>query len=133
MINELWLRLSLDIFNIRLTEFNTSLYSVFSIRPLLPSTFPFQLYLTYIYTHFDTALGICKMSCSQCFENPPTLSPTYGAGTVEEFGGLQTYATGSPHSKLAILLISDIYGTILSYLSFFLQYKIHVNAVFLNL
>ncbi|KAK4587084.1 hypothetical protein RGQ29_023994 [Quercus rubra] len=50
------------------------------------------------------------MSCSQCFENPPTLSPTYGAGTVEEFGGLQTYATGSPHSKLAILLISDIYG-----------------------
>ncbi|XP_023894322.1 endo-1,3;1,4-beta-D-glucanase [Quercus suber] len=50
------------------------------------------------------------MSCSQCFEKPPTLSPTYGAGTVQELGGLQTYATGSPHSMLAILLISDIYG-----------------------
>nr|POE58573.1 endo-1,3-1,4-beta-d-glucanase [Quercus suber] len=50
------------------------------------------------------------MSCSQCFEKPPTLSPTYGAGTVQELGGLQTYATGSPHSMLAILLISDIYA-----------------------
>lgn len=120
---ELWLRLSLDIFNIRLTEFKTSLYLVFCITLLLPSTFPFQLYLTFTYTHFDTALSTCKMSCSQCFENPPTLSPTYGAGTVQEFWGLQTYVTGSPLSKLAILLISDIFGTILSYLSFFLQYK----------
>ncbi|KAF3957569.1 hypothetical protein CMV_017428 [Castanea mollissima] len=50
------------------------------------------------------------MSSSQCFENPPTLSSTCGAGTVQEFGGLQTYITGSPDSKLAILLISDVFG-----------------------
>ncbi|GLT70977.1 hypothetical protein SLA2020_430230 [Shorea laevis] len=50
------------------------------------------------------------MSSSQCFDNPPILSSTSGAGTVEELGGLQTYVTGSPHSKLAILLISDIFG-----------------------
>ncbi|GLT70979.1 hypothetical protein SLA2020_430250 [Shorea laevis] len=50
------------------------------------------------------------MSSSQCFDNPPILSSTCGAGTVEELGGLQTYVTGPPHSKLAILLISDGFG-----------------------
>uniref|UniRef100_A0A7N2LUB2 Dienelactone hydrolase domain-containing protein n=1 Tax=Quercus lobata TaxID=97700 RepID=A0A7N2LUB2_QUELO len=50
------------------------------------------------------------MSSSQCFQNAPTLSSTCGAGTVQEFGGLQTYVTGSPHSKLAILLLSDGFG-----------------------
>ncbi|XP_040996033.1 endo-1,3;1,4-beta-D-glucanase-like isoform X2 [Juglans microcarpa x Juglans regia] len=50
------------------------------------------------------------MSSSQCFENPPSLSPTSGAGNVQDLGGLQTYLTGPPHSKLAILLISDVFG-----------------------
>ncbi|XP_023894324.1 endo-1,3;1,4-beta-D-glucanase [Quercus suber] len=50
------------------------------------------------------------MSSSQCFNNPPTLSSTCGEGTVQEFGGLQTYITGSPDSKLAIILISDVFG-----------------------
>ncbi|XP_062150364.1 endo-1,3;1,4-beta-D-glucanase-like [Alnus glutinosa] len=50
------------------------------------------------------------MSSSQCFDNPPSLSSTCGAGTVQELGGLQTYVTGPPHSKLAILLISDVFG-----------------------
>ncbi|XP_062150363.1 endo-1,3;1,4-beta-D-glucanase-like [Alnus glutinosa] len=50
------------------------------------------------------------MSSSQCFENPPSLSSTCGAGAVQELGGLQTYVTGPPHSKLAILLISDVFG-----------------------
>uniref|UniRef100_A0A7N2LW95 Dienelactone hydrolase domain-containing protein n=1 Tax=Quercus lobata TaxID=97700 RepID=A0A7N2LW95_QUELO len=65
------------------------------------------------------------MSSSQCFENPPTLSSTCGAGTVQEFGGLQTYITGSPDSKLAILLISDVFGTNPSYLCFLLHYNMH--------
>ncbi|XP_075653617.1 endo-1,3;1,4-beta-D-glucanase-like [Castanea sativa] len=50
------------------------------------------------------------MSCSQCFENPPNLSSTCGVGTVQDFGGLQTYITGSLDSKLAIILLSDIFG-----------------------
>lgn len=50
------------------------------------------------------------MASSQCLENPPTLSPTCGAGTVQELGGLNTYVTGPSDSKLAILLISDIFG-----------------------
>ncbi len=61
------------------------------------------------------------MSSSHCFENPPILSSTCGEGTVQDFGGLQTYVTGPPHSKLAILFISDAFGTILSYLCFFLH------------
>ncbi|KAB1214269.1 hypothetical protein CJ030_MR5G023182 [Morella rubra] len=50
------------------------------------------------------------MSSSQCFENPPTLSSTCGAGTVQELAGLQTYITGPLDSKRAILLISDVFG-----------------------
>ncbi|XP_065863448.1 endo-1,3;1,4-beta-D-glucanase-like [Euphorbia lathyris] len=50
------------------------------------------------------------MSGPQCCDNPPTLSPTSGAGHVEKFAGLDTYVTGSSDSKLAILLISDIFG-----------------------
>ncbi|XP_044499455.1 endo-1,3;1,4-beta-D-glucanase-like [Mangifera indica] len=50
------------------------------------------------------------MASSQCLENPPTLSPTCGAGTVEELGGLNTYVTGPSDSKRAIILISDAFG-----------------------
>ncbi|KDP40091.1 hypothetical protein JCGZ_02089 [Jatropha curcas] len=50
------------------------------------------------------------MSSSHCFENPPTLNPNYGAGTVQELGGLKTYVTGPPDSKLAILLVCDAFG-----------------------
>ncbi|OWM87165.1 endo-1,3;1,4-beta-D-glucanase-like isoform X2 [Punica granatum] len=50
------------------------------------------------------------MSGSQCCENPPTLSPSSGGGSVTEIGGLKAYVCGPPDSKLAVLLISDIYG-----------------------
>ncbi|GLT47180.1 hypothetical protein SLA2020_208930 [Shorea laevis] len=51
------------------------------------------------------------MSGSQCCENPPTLSSSSGGGgSVAEIGGLKAYITGPSDSKLAILLISDIYG-----------------------
>ncbi|KAJ1427229.1 Dienelactone hydrolase [Sesbania bispinosa] len=50
------------------------------------------------------------MSGPQCCSNPPTLNPTAGAGHVQKLAGLDSYITGSPHSNLAILLISDIFG-----------------------
>ncbi|XP_050240370.1 endo-1,3;1,4-beta-D-glucanase-like [Quercus robur] len=50
------------------------------------------------------------MSGPQCCSNPPTLNPNAGAGHVEQLGGLSTYVSGSPNSKLAILLISDVFG-----------------------
>ncbi|GLT47496.1 hypothetical protein SLA2020_211910 [Shorea laevis] len=50
------------------------------------------------------------MSGPQCCSNPPTLNPNSGGGHVEVIGGLKSYVTGSPHSKSAILLISDIFG-----------------------
>ncbi|KAF7837222.1 endo-1,3-1,4-beta-D-glucanase-like [Senna tora] len=51
------------------------------------------------------------MSSPQCFENPPNLSSgPNGAGTVQELAGLRNYVTGPPHSKRAILLISDVFG-----------------------
>lgn len=52
------------------------------------------------------------MSSSQCFENPPSCGAGAGAGAgyVEQFASLNTYITGPPNSKRAILLISDVFG-----------------------
>ncbi|KAJ0034027.1 hypothetical protein Pint_24933 [Pistacia integerrima] len=50
------------------------------------------------------------MANSHCLENPLTLTPTCGAETVQVFGRLNTYVTGPSDSKLAILLISDVFG-----------------------
>ncbi|KAI9128590.1 hypothetical protein K1719_000073 [Acacia pycnantha] len=50
------------------------------------------------------------MSGPECCSNPPTLNPNAGAGCVEKVGGIDTYVTGSANSKLAVLLISDVFG-----------------------
>ncbi|KAK6120122.1 hypothetical protein DH2020_046158 [Rehmannia glutinosa] len=50
------------------------------------------------------------MSGPQCCENPPTLSPSSGVGSVIEFGGLKSYVSGPSDSKLAVLLAADVYG-----------------------
>ncbi|KAL0434492.1 UNVERIFIED_CONTAM: 1,4-beta-D-glucanase [Sesamum latifolium] len=46
----------------------------------------------------------------QCCSNPPTLTPDCGAGEVQELGGLSCYVSGSADSKIAVILISDIFG-----------------------
>ncbi|KAL6185863.1 hypothetical protein ACLB2K_041986 [Fragaria x ananassa] len=50
------------------------------------------------------------MSGPACCSNPPALNPASGSGHVEKLAGLDSYVTGSPDSKLAILLIADIFG-----------------------
>ncbi|KAJ4967752.1 hypothetical protein NE237_014453 [Protea cynaroides] len=50
------------------------------------------------------------MASPQCVENAPTLNASSGEGFVQEFAGLNTYITGSLDSKVAILLVSDIFG-----------------------
>ncbi|KAI5650615.1 hypothetical protein M9H77_36620 [Catharanthus roseus] len=52
------------------------------------------------------------MSGPQCCENPPSLSSSShgGGGHVEEFGGLKCYISGSDDSKLAVMLVSDVFG-----------------------
>ncbi|KAG6732048.1 hypothetical protein I3843_01G149900 [Carya illinoinensis] len=50
------------------------------------------------------------MSGPQCCSNPPTLNPSAGAGHVEQLGGLSSYISGSPDSKRAVLLVSDVFG-----------------------
>jgi dienelactone hydrolase len=50
------------------------------------------------------------MSGPQCCENPPTLNPVSGSGHVEKLGGLNAYVSGSPDSKLCVILISDVFG-----------------------
>ncbi|KAH1116278.1 hypothetical protein GYH30_045952 [Glycine max] len=46
----------------------------------------------------------------QCCSNPPSLNPTGGGGHVDKVGGIDSYFTGSPHSKLAVLMLSDVFG-----------------------
>ncbi|EXB95850.1 hypothetical protein L484_010049 [Morus notabilis] len=50
------------------------------------------------------------MSGPQCCSNPPTLNPSSGAGNVNKLGGINSYVTGASNSRLAVLLISDVYG-----------------------
>ncbi|CAN1280679.1 hypothetical protein LINPERPRIM_LOCUS17486 [Linum perenne] len=58
------------------------------------------------------------MSGPQCCDNPPTLNPSSGSGHLEKLGGLDSYVTGSPDSKSAVILISDVYGTIIPFSAF---------------
>ncbi|XP_047260083.1 endo-1,3;1,4-beta-D-glucanase [Capsicum annuum] len=50
------------------------------------------------------------MSGPECCENPPALSSWSGHGSVLELGGFNTYVSGPPTSKRAILFVSDVYG-----------------------
>ncbi|KAJ0035428.1 hypothetical protein Pint_24927 [Pistacia integerrima] len=49
------------------------------------------------------------MAGPQCCVNPPNLNPGVSVGLVEKPGGLNTYVTGSTHSKLAVLVVSDVF------------------------
>ncbi|CAL5415987.1 unnamed protein product [Camellia sinensis] len=76
-----------------------------------------QIYVyIYIYIYLLYTSGVVvgcielEMATSQCFENPPSLSSTCGSGNLQEIGGLKTYVTGPQDSKLAVLLISDVFG-----------------------
>ncbi|XP_020227960.1 endo-1,3;1,4-beta-D-glucanase [Cajanus cajan] len=50
------------------------------------------------------------MSGPECCSNPPTLNPSGGAGHVDKVAGVDSYFTGSPHSKLAVLMVADVFG-----------------------
>ncbi|KAK7264540.1 hypothetical protein RJT34_32149 [Clitoria ternatea] len=50
------------------------------------------------------------MSGPECCSKPPVLDPSSGDGHVQQFAGLNSYLTGSPHSNHAIIFVSDIFG-----------------------
>lgn len=54
--------------------------------------------------------GRRRMSGPECCSNPPSLNPSAGTGHVDKLGDLHAYLTGSPHSNLALLLVSDVFG-----------------------
>ena len=61
------------------------------------------------------------MSGPECCSNSPVLNPNAGAGHVEKLAALDSYLSGSPNS-IAILLVSDVFGTLSSQsLLFFLH------------
>lgn len=78
-----------------------------------------------MYSEWNSRL---RMSGPECCSNPPTLNPTAGAGHVEILGGLHSYLAGSPHSKPAVLLISDIFGIYIQ--KFHLYHLLFLLSVF---
>jgi len=69
-----------------------------------------------------------KMSGPQCCSNPPSLNPGGGVGHVDKVGGVDSYFTGSPHSKLAVLMLSDVFGINFISLSFFFLIKLFFDT-----
>ncbi|KAM1103931.1 hypothetical protein ACFX1X_012633 [Malus domestica] len=64
----------------------------------------------------DCGLGKEKkkeiMASSECCSNPPALNPSSGSGHVEKLGGFDSYVTGSPDSRLSVLLVHDAFDKI---------------------
>ena len=58
------------------------------------------------------------MAGTQCCENPPALDSTSGVGHVEEIGGLKSYVSAISSSSIAVILISDMFGTFFSLYTF---------------
>ncbi|KAL6971418.1 carboxymethylenebutenolidase [Sarracenia purpurea var. burkii] len=50
------------------------------------------------------------MAGAQCCKNPPSLNSSSGVGRLEEVGSLKSYVSGDSDSRLAVVLISDIFG-----------------------
>ena len=57
------------------------------------------------------AAPLSTMSGPECCENPPTLSSGGESGDVLQIASLNSYVTGNTDSKIAVVLISDVYGT----------------------
>ncbi|KAI3711878.1 hypothetical protein L1987_70427 [Smallanthus sonchifolius] len=50
------------------------------------------------------------MSGPACCENPPGVSSFDESGEIKQIASLSSYVSGNPDSKIAVLLISDVYG-----------------------
>ncbi|KAJ9538405.1 hypothetical protein OSB04_031138 [Centaurea solstitialis] len=50
------------------------------------------------------------MSGSQCCENPPAPSSGGESGDLHQIASLNSYVSGNPDSKIAVLLVSDVFG-----------------------
>ncbi|XP_071742046.1 endo-1,3;1,4-beta-D-glucanase isoform X2 [Rutidosis leptorrhynchoides] len=50
------------------------------------------------------------MSGPECCENPPALAVGEQNGEVKQIASLNSYVSGDPNSKIAVVLISDIWG-----------------------
>lgn len=52
------------------------------------------------------------MAGPECCSNAPILNPNSGVGHVVKVGGLNTYVTGPSDSNFAILMVSEVFGTL---------------------
>ncbi|GAU33452.1 hypothetical protein TSUD_380880, partial [Trifolium subterraneum] len=78
-------------------------FSVLVSTFLLGEAFPMSVYLSLL-----PIIGGCALAAIT--ELNFNMIGIHGVGTVLELGGLQSYVTGPSHSKLALILISDVFG-----------------------
>ncbi|KAK1414148.1 hypothetical protein QVD17_29889 [Tagetes erecta] len=50
------------------------------------------------------------MSGPECCSNPPEFSSGDDSGQIKQIASLNSYVSGNPNSKTAVILISDVYG-----------------------
>ncbi|KAI3775213.1 hypothetical protein L1987_49782 [Smallanthus sonchifolius] len=50
------------------------------------------------------------MSGPECCQNPPAISSGGDSGEVLQIASLNSYVSGKPDSKIAVLLVSDVFG-----------------------
>ncbi|KAJ0744870.1 putative dienelactone hydrolase, alpha/Beta hydrolase [Helianthus annuus] len=50
------------------------------------------------------------MSGPECCQNPPVTSSGGESGELLQIGSLNSYVSGNPDSKVAVLLVSDVFG-----------------------
>ncbi|KAL9997849.1 putative dienelactone hydrolase, alpha/Beta hydrolase [Helianthus debilis subsp. tardiflorus] len=50
------------------------------------------------------------MSGPECCQNPPAISSGGESGELLQIGSLNSYVSGNPDSKVAVLLVSDVFG-----------------------
>ncbi|KAM0017674.1 hypothetical protein Hdeb2414_s0027g00690721 [Helianthus debilis subsp. tardiflorus] len=51
-----------------------------------------------------------RMSGPECCQNPPAISSGGESGELLQIGSLNSYVSGNPDSKVAVLLVSDVFG-----------------------
>ena len=74
---------------------------------------------------------LTAMSGPECCENPPAPASGDESGGVHQIASLNSYVSGNPDSKIAILLVTDVFGIHLySTCSFFFDSPSLIAAIY---
>ncbi|KAL9997848.1 hypothetical protein Hdeb2414_s0595g00921731 [Helianthus debilis subsp. tardiflorus] len=67
------------------------------------------------------------MSGPECCQNPPAPSSGGESGQLLQIASLNSYVSGNPESKVALILISDVFGNPFTPLAIFFYPSDHLD------